>query len=253
MNLKKLWKTVKMVTDNHGPAVLSGFAIVGVIGTVYLAVKATPKAMYILEQKKEEGASGLETAKALAPVVAPAAAAGAATIGSIVLSHKMNVEKIATLTSALSIAQNTHSMYKEQIKEYMPEDTIEKMERKISKKIAEESPSRKDNSIINTGHGNVLCMDALSGRMFRSDGNYIEKVMNMMNNQLRNEMSVGLGELYSELGLPQNEFSRRMGWKIDHGEIQYRLDSDIFEDTNEPYILFRILTLPQDYYGKTIW
>ena len=54
--MQPVWlKTISQFTKDNSPAILSGIAVAGVIGTAILAVRATPKAIKRLEEKKEEG------------------------------------------------------------------------------------------------------------------------------------------------------------------------------------------------------
>ena len=53
-NVADLFKSVKMVVSKHSPEILTGIGIAGMITTTILAVKATPKALTLVEDKKKE-------------------------------------------------------------------------------------------------------------------------------------------------------------------------------------------------------
>ena len=53
-NISALFKDVKMAMSKHSPEILTGLGIAGMITTTILAVKATPKALELIEDKKEE-------------------------------------------------------------------------------------------------------------------------------------------------------------------------------------------------------
>ena len=54
IKFKPLIKTIRSGLAKHSPAILTALGITGMIGTTVLAVKATPKALDLIENKKEE-------------------------------------------------------------------------------------------------------------------------------------------------------------------------------------------------------
>lgn len=47
-------KSIRMATKKHSPEILTGIGIAGMITTTIMAVKATPKALILIEDKKDE-------------------------------------------------------------------------------------------------------------------------------------------------------------------------------------------------------
>ena len=69
MNKPKLaatFRNVKTAMAKHSPEILTGIGIAGMIGTTVLAVKATPKALRLIEERREE--LELEPMAKLSPV-----------------------------------------------------------------------------------------------------------------------------------------------------------------------------------------
>ena len=52
--LKRTIKSAGRVLTKYSPGILTGIGIAGMIGATFMAVKATPKALYLIETKKEE-------------------------------------------------------------------------------------------------------------------------------------------------------------------------------------------------------
>ena len=50
----KLLKNAQLWTTKHSPEILVGLGITGMVTTTVLAVKATPKALMLIEEKKKE-------------------------------------------------------------------------------------------------------------------------------------------------------------------------------------------------------
>ena len=81
---------VKNFCSNNSVNILTGLGVIGVASTAVLAAKATPKALYLLEQKEEfkqaeYGYSLTKTEKvlAVAPAYIPAVLTGLATVTCI--------------------------------------------------------------------------------------------------------------------------------------------------------------------------
>ena len=83
-NFTNAFKNVKVFATKHSPEILTGIGIAGMIMTTVLAVKATPKALELIEkQKKEEQTDDLtpiEVVKTTWKCYVPAVATGAASI-----------------------------------------------------------------------------------------------------------------------------------------------------------------------------
>ena len=60
-NLTKICRNVKTATVKHSPEILTGVGIAGMITTTVMAVRATPKAIQLLdEEKRRQQADKLE-------------------------------------------------------------------------------------------------------------------------------------------------------------------------------------------------
>ena len=87
MNAPMILKRFSHAIVKNSPKILTGCAVSGVIGTVIFAVKATPKAQIVLEEKRREYEGEMpwyEQAKAVVPVYIPTLANGGVTIGSMI-------------------------------------------------------------------------------------------------------------------------------------------------------------------------
>lgn len=52
--LSEFVKNLKTGLSKHSPAILTGIGIAGMAGAIVLAVKATPKALILIEKKKKD-------------------------------------------------------------------------------------------------------------------------------------------------------------------------------------------------------
>lgn len=54
MNLSNIAKSLRIAMKKHSPEILTGIGIAGMVTTTVLAVRATPKAIKILEDERYE-------------------------------------------------------------------------------------------------------------------------------------------------------------------------------------------------------
>ena len=86
-NLSKMIRSVQMTMAKHSPEILTGIGIAGMVTTTIMAVKATPKAMKLLEeeqQRHDEPLTKTETVKAAWKPYIPAAVTGAISVACLV-------------------------------------------------------------------------------------------------------------------------------------------------------------------------
>ena len=102
------------------PTILTCISAAGVVVTVVLAVKATPKALKCIEKEKEvknaengENLTRMETIAACWRCYIPAAATGIATIGCIFGANALNRRQQASLVSAYALASRSFNSYKQ--------------------------------------------------------------------------------------------------------------------------------------------
>ena len=53
-NMTALFKGIQSAVSKHSPEILTGLGIAGMITTTILAVRATPKALELIDERKEE-------------------------------------------------------------------------------------------------------------------------------------------------------------------------------------------------------
>lgn len=249
-NATKIYKKFADATGKNSPAILTGVAVVATIVAVVTAVKATPKMNKVIEEKKAEGATTLETVKAVAPIMAPTAVATAVSVGCTLASNKISSERIAALTTMCSLGREAAKEYKEQTKKIAGEEKAAEIDKAVAQKRCDDiQKSRPVRKVIDTGYGTDLILDDWNGDEFRSCGNYIEKVINNANQQLNNGMSVSLNEIRADLGLPRVKGADDLGWNVDTGQIRFHFSS-IVGPNNEPCLVFVYDTEPMLKYYK---
>ena len=228
-SLLSLVKTVRRVAVKHAPEILTGIGIAGMVTTTVLAVQATPKAMKLKERattKKGAPLTVKETVKTCWKPYAPAAATGLASIGCLIGGTSVGLRRNAALVSAYKLSENALTEYRDKVVETVGEKQEKTIRDAVVKdKITGVHP--KDPGIIRTGFGNTLFYDSYCGRLFESDRNEIDRIINVLNRRMRTEMYISLNEYYRDMGLYETEIGDYIGWNIDKGYIELDYGSDL--------------------------
>ena len=233
MNIKTMAKSVWAGAKKHSPEILIGMGIAGAASSVIFAVKATPKAMFLLEEKRQElGVEKLEAKeiiKTAAPVYIPTAVSFGVSVACIVGASSVNARRNAALTAAYTLSESTLRTYRDKVLETVGEDK----EREIRQKAAieqQQSTPEPQTLVVSSAAGQLKCFDSLSGRYFVSTKNEIDKAVNEFNRQLRDDMRISLNDWYDLIGLDTNKLGNMLGWDIERGYVETCYASRLDED-----------------------
>lgn len=251
-NATKFIKIAKNGLVKRAPEFLTAFGIAGMVTTTVLSVKATPKAIKLLEEKKAEEQrdklTPVETVKACWKPYIPAAVTGAAAIACLIGASSTNLKRNAALATAYKLSETALSEYREKVIETVGEETEKAVRDKVAKDKIDNDPVSKKEVII-VEKDNVLCYDALSGRYFKSSINTIDKAVNVLNRRIISDMCISLNELYVELDLPTTNLGSELGWNIDDGYIEIDYSSQVTDD-GQPCIVMDYITGPKYNFSK---
>lgn len=253
-NVTNFFKGIKAAATEHAPEILTGLGIAGMITTTVLAVKATPKALDLIESAKEEKHEPLtkvETVKVAWKPYIPAAVTGVVSTACLIGASSVSARRNAALTAAYQLSTTALAEYKEKVVETIGEKKERAIHDKIAQDKVEKNPPVKS-EVIFTGKGDTLCMDLMSGRPFRSSKNKIETAVLELNKRMitGREYCISLNEFYDEIGLPRlNPMGEDVGWRVDKGDIEIHYASILTED-DEPCLTIEFLNPPEYGYQK---
>lgn len=235
--IAKLIKNAQRAMSKHSPEILTGIGIAGMITTTVLAVKATPKATKLIEEKREElhlepdeKLAVVETVKTTWKCYVPAVITGATSIACIIGASSVNARRNAALATAYNLSATALSEYKEKVVETIGE----KKEKIIRDKIAEDHVKQNpvnQSPIIFTGKGTTRCMDMVTKQRFVSDIEEMRKIVNDLNERMLRDDYVSLSDFYYEVGLDTTSVSDDLGWNIGTTGL-IKLDFDATIDTD---------------------
>lgn len=234
LDLGKFLKTAQQALNKHSPEILTGIGIAGMIGTTVMAVKATPKAVKLIEKHKKEERTDeitpIDAVKVTWKCYVPAAVTGVASVGCLIKAVSINTRRNAALVTAYNLSKNALEEYQAKVVENIGEKKEKLIHDQIAQEKLDKDPVSKHEVII-TEKGNTLCYDAVFGRYFRSDMDTIVRAMNEINRKITaGDMYASLNEFYSELGLKSIDIGYSLGWNIDDRGLEVLFSSSLAED-----------------------
>lgn len=260
MSIKDITSKVVNGAKKHSPEILIGMGVTGMIASTVLAVRATPKALELIEDKKDELDVDWLTKKEIVEAAwrpyVPSIALSVVSAACIIGGTTTNLKRNAALATVYSISENTLKEYQRRTVEIVGEEKAKEIEREVSRGKARENISivSTDDSqfLCNTGDGNTLFYDTLSGRYFRSSVNSVDRAINNINKMMLTEHYITINEFYNELGIPTIGAGSLIGWIIDREMADISYDSDLDENGN-PYVVIEYKNKPRplyDYNGR---
>lgn len=243
----------KRFISNHTPEILTGLGTAGMVFTAVLAVKATPKALKLIDEKKKElhkeKLTAGEVIKTTWKCYVPAATTCLASAACILGSNSVHTRRNAALAAAYKISETAATEYRDKVIEKVGE----KKEREIHEALMQDKLDKNpvsSNEVIITNNGDTLCYDAASGRYFKSNRDEIVRCINEVNRKLNRDGYISLNELYGELGLFSNQIGDVVGWRADWGLIEPKFSTQLADDGKTPCLVLAFWNPPQHGYDK---
>lgn len=240
----------KLFFKRNSSTILTVLGGAGVVATSIMAVKATPKALTLLEQAKEEKGEALtelEVVQTVAPVYIPTIIVGVSTIACIFSANILNKRHQASIAGAYALVDSSFKEYKKKLKELYGEETHNNIIDSIAVEKADAMYIRNgymcdtcDLGVEDSGSEPKLFYDMHSGRYFETT---IEQVLTAEYHLNRNYVLRGfayLNELYEFLGLEETDYGSVLGWAPkDDGMYWIEFDhrKTVLDDGLEVYIL----------------
>jgi hypothetical protein len=222
-NLNSLFHRSKLHLKRASPTILTYVAAIGVVATSVMAVKATPKAMMLLEQatdEKGEELTKLEVVRVAGPVYIPALAIGVSTISCIFGANVLNKRNQASLISAYAMLSESYQQYRRAANVVYGEDADARIKAEMAKDTYVSGVGMFNNVSVyspdmDPESEKILCYDLFSQRYFTSTMAAVLNAEYHINRNLQVRGEVSLNELYDFMGLAQVENGDEIGWSLD--------------------------------------
>lgn len=226
----KVGKSMKRAS----PTILTCIGAVGMVATVVLAVRATPKALRLIEAAEDrrddpnltqESLTKTEIIKTTWKCYIPATVTGTATLVCIFGANILNRRQQASLVSAYALVSRSYNDYKRKVKEICGEDAHKQV---MASLVAEKSTKPplyagtlgKMTSLgFDEAHEEeLLFYDAISERYFQAT---ISQVLQAEYHLNRNFALGGgftsLNQFYDFLGIDKVPGGDEIGWMVSDG------------------------------------
>lgn len=249
-NLPALAKSLSLSVRKHSPEILTGIGIAGMITTVIMAVRATPKAMNLIENRKKElndqlvedaksknldkvvrvdKLKPMEVVQAAWKPYVPAVVTGTLSVACLIGASSVNLKRNAALATAYTLSESALKEYREKVVKTIGEKKEQAVRDAVAKEKLEKDPMT-NREVIFTGNGDTLCYDSISGRYFKSSIEKIKQAVNELNRTMIEEMYIPLNDFYYEIGLENIDIGDDLGWNLNNGLIDPSFSSQLASD-----------------------
>ena len=231
-SIQRFAKNVGETVVKRSPEILTGIGIAGMITTAVLAAKYTPKALELIEEKKQEKGeelTKLETVEAAWKAYIPPMVTGTMSTICLIGASSVNLRRNAALATAYTISETALREYRDKVTETIGEKKEHSIRDAIAKDRMDKHPIE-SSEVIMTNKGNTMCFDVFSQRYFLSDIEKLRRSENELNRQMLSDGSITLNDLYDEIGLDQLPIGDRIGWNANKGLLNFRYGSHLAKD-----------------------
>lgn len=244
--------------SKHSSDILLATGIASGLMSTILAVKATPKALMLIEEKKiqkrketncKANLNKPEVIKAAWKPYVPAIISGIAGVSCILGARYITAKQTAAVATAFKLTETAFNEYKEAVVEEIGAKKEEHVRERIARKHVEENPVTEKNNVISTGKGKTLFFDEEFNNYFESDMQAVKKAVNDLNFQILNEDYASVNDLYYLLGILPMKSGDSLGWSSAYGGCRIKYSSIITED-DKPCIVLDYDIAPRYDYSK---
>lgn len=217
---------VQMFVKKNASTILTCCGAVGVVATTVTAVHATPKALGLIETRKEElDVEKLpvdELVKTTWKCYIPSALIGLGTITCIFGANALNKRTQAALISAYSLLDSSYKEYKEQVASLYGEDSDQKIREAIAKDKYSSIPFK-------VNEEKQLFYDMQGAGYFESTLADVYRAEYELNRAYAKYGYVCLNDFYDLIGVPHIDSGFELGWSEFSSDAYYGYDCIEFE------------------------
>lgn len=212
----------QFLLKKYSPIILTGTSMVGVVATTILGIKATPKALKLINEAEELKGNKLskkEIIKVAWKPYIPTAISCITTLGTILSLHILNSKTQNALTAAYATLNNLHQEYVAKTKELYGEDA----DQRVKNAILNDHPA----TFKNFNEGGQLFFDYQSLRYFESSIEDVLKAENDLNEEFAASGAVTMNDFYRLLGLEPLSYANEIGWYDDGTYFEIKFENQL--------------------------
>lgn len=208
--MSNLLTVSKRFVKKNSSTILTVLGAAGVVGTAVMSVKATPKAMELIELAEEEKGDELtkwEKVQIAGPTYIPSILLGTVTITSIFGANLLSRRTQASLMSAYALLDQTHKEYKNKVKELYGKDGDKLIRAAVAKDHYDEE--KYDDEYED---GKTLFYDEYSKRYYRVTKETQLRAEYEINKMLSQSGGASLNDYYDLLEIDRQDYGEFIGW-----------------------------------------
>lgn len=216
---------LEIFLKRHSSSILTVVGATGVIVTTVLAVKATPKAISLIEDRKRElnvdKLTPMETVKTAWKPYIPATLVGFGTIACIFGANILSAKNQASLISAYALLDSSYKEYQSKVNSTCGKDLETSLRHEIIR-------SRYDHD-IDLDYDEMLFYDYTSRRFFKSTMQKVMCAETKFKEEFTNRGYACLNEYYDYLHIPYVDYGYQLGWLLTEDNDPYNCKELEFE------------------------
>lgn len=255
VDIGESFRSASRLAQENKTVLLTAVGVAGVISSNVLSARAGFKAAELIFEEESDRLDGdpqypgyttrEERIKLAWVLYIPPVGVGALTIAAIILANRLDAQKAAGLAAAYSLSERAFTEYREKVVEKIGENKEQAVRDEIAKDRVDRNPVKE---VIIAGAGEVLCLDALTGRYFMASVEAVRKAENEINREILNHMYDSLSHFYELVGLPPTAFSDHVGWNLEnHCEVTF---STQISSDDRPCMVIDFRVAPMEGYAK---
>lgn len=245
--MKNIGAVINRVLRQNSSKILRGLGLAGLLLVPIQAVRITPTAMRLLEEKKEqedrEELTVMETVRTAGKCYIPSVVLCGISLGLLGWSGTIDGRRNAAIVTAYSLSESALQEYQDKIVETFGEKKEQAVRDSIAKDKVDRNPVA-NNEVYLTHRGETLCYDVYSGRYFKTDIDKLRKAENEINRRMLSEGYISLNDFYEEIGLPCIKAGDDTGWNTDKGFLELKFSSQLADD-NTPCLVISYKVSPE--------
>lgn len=250
---------IKKVSE-HSPVIFACAAVCGTIGTAVLAVKATPKALTLIEEaKKEQGTECLtvrQTVHAVQRCYIPTLSCGLFTIGCILAGYSIGAKRNAHLLAAYGVSETARQIYSAYVRDNYGNEEETVLRQKTAVDIASKTGRAKGKLIpIDLDKADLCpmdeilpCQEYISGQEFYASQNQIKNAISNFNKcEMEVEGKGCVNDLYSyfhNANLREIPGFDNLGWNTERNGMVQATITPHLDEAGKFYLIVDYLNPP---------
>lgn len=254
---------IGLFLKKNSSTILTILGAVGSVSAIVMAVKATPKALALIEEAKkekdDESLTTLDYVKVAWKPYIPAASVCAASLVCMISATILNKKQQAGLIGAYSMLEQGYKKYRSKVIERRGVEEDEEIRDEIAREVYEACPEPISAANFAGSSGTleqfknpedtVLFYDGFTDKYFEATMLDVMAAEYHLNRNYSIRGYASLGEFYEFLGLDSNPNVDSVGWSID--DELYFIDFDhektVLDDGLECYYIVYVFSPTEDY------